>query len=100
MSVRAVHDCRNVDRLRTLYDQIETGFRSLEALGVKEKPYGVLLPTVLRKAIPADIRLEYSRKVIAQAWTRTQRRNDVPPGVPPALETFTDDALTRTRTSR
>ncbi|KAG0412884.1 hypothetical protein HPB47_009979 [Ixodes persulcatus] len=50
MAVRAVHDSRNVERLRTL----------LEALGVEEKTYGVLLLTVLRKAIPADIGLEYS----------------------------------------
>ncbi|KAG0436495.1 hypothetical protein HPB47_017918 [Ixodes persulcatus] len=70
LAVRAVHDSRNVERLRTLYDQIETGVRSLEALGVEEKTYGVLLLTVVRKAIPADIGLEYSRKVNAQSVNR------------------------------
>ncbi|EEC03973.1 hypothetical protein IscW_ISCW016676 [Ixodes scapularis] len=79
MAVRVVHDSWNAEILGTLYDQIETSVRSLEDLGLEEKTYGVLLLTVLRKAIPADIGLEYSRKVIAEARTKTQRHNAAPP---------------------
>ncbi|KAG0416433.1 hypothetical protein HPB47_006420 [Ixodes persulcatus] len=70
MVTRAVHESRNVERLMSLYDQIETGVCSLEALGLEEKSYGVLLLTVLRKPIPADIGLEYSRKVNTQSGNR------------------------------
>lgn len=74
MAVRAVPDSRNVERLKTLYDQIETGVSSLEALGVEEKTYGVVLLTAFGKAIPADIGLKYSREVIAQSMNRENKQ--------------------------
>ncbi|XP_070385218.1 uncharacterized protein [Dermacentor albipictus] len=52
LGVRPVHDLRDIERLRTLYDEIRSGVRSLEALGVSSSTYGALLLTVLRKSIP------------------------------------------------
>nr|XP_054933975.1 uncharacterized protein LOC129388030 [Dermacentor andersoni] len=47
-----VHDLRDIERLRSLYDEIRSGVRSLEALGVSSSTYGTLLLTILRKSIP------------------------------------------------
>ncbi|XP_075539699.1 uncharacterized protein LOC142574522 [Dermacentor variabilis] len=52
LDVRPVHDLRDIERLRSLYDEIRSGVRSLEALGVSSSTYGTLLLTVLRKSIP------------------------------------------------
>ncbi|KAG0421974.1 hypothetical protein HPB47_002172 [Ixodes persulcatus] len=56
--------------LKELDREIEPSVED-EALAEEvKKTYGVLLLTVLRKAIPADIGLEYSRKVNAQSVNR------------------------------
>ncbi|XP_072140825.1 uncharacterized protein [Dermacentor andersoni] len=52
LDVRPVHDLRDIERLRSLYDEIRSGVRSLEALGVSSSTYGTLLLTILRKSIP------------------------------------------------
>ncbi|XP_075526710.1 uncharacterized protein LOC142558463 [Dermacentor variabilis] len=52
LDVRPVHDLRDIERLRSLYDEIRSAVRSLEALGVSSSTYGTLLLTVLRKSIP------------------------------------------------
>ncbi|KAL1420845.1 hypothetical protein MTO96_023698 [Rhipicephalus appendiculatus] len=50
LAVRPVHNLQDTERLRTLYDELQTGVRSLEALGVASSTYGVLLLTVLGKS--------------------------------------------------
>ncbi|KAL1421106.1 hypothetical protein MTO96_023458 [Rhipicephalus appendiculatus] len=62
LAVRPVHNLHDIERLRTLYDELQSGVRSLEALGVASSAYGVLLLTVLRKSIPHELCLEYYRK--------------------------------------
>ncbi|XP_077501027.1 uncharacterized protein LOC144111873 [Amblyomma americanum] len=62
LGVRPVHNLHDTERLRTLYDEIQSGVRSLEALGVTSSTYGVLLLTGLRKSIPDQLCLEYCRK--------------------------------------
>ncbi|KAL1485368.1 hypothetical protein MTO96_032004 [Rhipicephalus appendiculatus] len=62
LAVRPVHNLQDTERLRTLYDELQTGVRSLEALGVASSTYGVLLLTVLRKSIPNELCLEYYRR--------------------------------------
>lgn len=62
LAIRPVHDSANVAGLRSMYDQIQTGVRSLEALGVLQCTYGVLLLSVLKKSVPTDLCMEYNRK--------------------------------------
>ncbi|XP_037520857.1 uncharacterized protein LOC119397504 [Rhipicephalus sanguineus] len=62
LAVRPVHNLHDTERLRTLYDELQTGVRSLEALGVASSTYGVLLLTILRKSIPSELCLEYYRR--------------------------------------
>ncbi|KAL1479391.1 hypothetical protein MTO96_051874 [Rhipicephalus appendiculatus] len=50
LAVRPVHNLQDTERLRTLYDELQTGVRSLEALGVASSTCGVLLLTVLGKS--------------------------------------------------
>ncbi|KAL1422118.1 hypothetical protein MTO96_022421 [Rhipicephalus appendiculatus] len=50
LAVRPVHNLQDAERLRTLYDELQTGVRSLEALGVASSTYGVPLLTVLGKS--------------------------------------------------
>ncbi|KAL1481256.1 hypothetical protein MTO96_034570 [Rhipicephalus appendiculatus] len=50
LAVRPVHNLQDTERLRRLYDELQTGVRSLEALGVASSTYGVLLLTVLGKS--------------------------------------------------
>lgn len=69
LDVRPVHDLRDIERLRTLYDEIRSGVRSLEALGVSSSTYGALLLTVLRKSIPTELCLAYFRRKAASRET-------------------------------
>lgn len=62
LHVKPVQDVRNLDKLRGLVDEVQTEVRSLAALGVSASTYGVLLLTVLKKAVPADLCLEYYRR--------------------------------------
>ncbi|XP_064489069.1 uncharacterized protein LOC135400935 [Ornithodoros turicata] len=62
LNLPKVSDSSEVTKLRELYDEVRTGIRCLEALSVAHSSYGVLLLSVLRKAVPADINLEYERK--------------------------------------
>ncbi|XP_064466520.1 uncharacterized protein LOC135377780 [Ornithodoros turicata] len=62
LNLPKVSDSSQVTKLRELYDEVRTGIRCLEALGMAHSSYGVLLLSVLRKAVPADINLEYERK--------------------------------------
>lgn len=67
LSIRPVLNVEETGRLRMLYDEIQAGVRSLEALGVPPSGYGVLLLTVLRKSIPKELRLEYCRRKTARS---------------------------------
>lgn len=69
LDVRPVHDLRDIERLRSLYDEIRSGVRSLEALGVSSSTYGTLLLTVLRKSIPSELCLAYFRRKAASPET-------------------------------
>ncbi|XP_072144712.1 uncharacterized protein [Dermacentor andersoni] len=67
LNIRPVHNILDTERLRTLYDEVQTGIRSLEALGVASSTYGVLLLTVLRKNIPNELCLGYCRQKTTSA---------------------------------
>ncbi|XP_064479221.1 uncharacterized protein LOC135392441 [Ornithodoros turicata] len=62
LNLPKVNDAQNSVRLRELYDEIQVRIRSLRALDVDPKDYGVMLMTVLRKVIPKEVTLDYNRK--------------------------------------
>ncbi|KAL1442741.1 hypothetical protein MTO96_046268 [Rhipicephalus appendiculatus] len=62
LAVRPVQNLHDTERLGTLYDELQSGVRSLKVLGVAASTYGVLLLTVLRKSIPHELCLEYYRR--------------------------------------
>ncbi|XP_064456869.1 uncharacterized protein LOC135367497 [Ornithodoros turicata] len=62
LNLPKVNDAQNSVRLRELYDEIQVRIRSLRALDVDRKDYGVMLMTVLRKIIPKEVTLDYNRK--------------------------------------
>ncbi|KAL3180433.1 hypothetical protein MRX96_008994 [Rhipicephalus microplus] len=66
-AVRLVQNPQDTGRLRTLYDELQTGFRSLEALCVASSMYGVLLLTVLWKSIQNELCVEYCRRRTSEA---------------------------------
>lgn len=51
-----------VASLWKLHDQLKKHVRSLEALGVEGKQYGVELTPVILSRLPHDIRMEWSRE--------------------------------------
>ncbi|XP_064466296.1 uncharacterized protein LOC135377646 [Ornithodoros turicata] len=57
-----VVDAGKFVRLRELYDEVQVRVRSLQALDVGTKEYGIMLMSVLRKAVPREVTLEYNRK--------------------------------------
>ncbi|KAL1473491.1 hypothetical protein MTO96_038629 [Rhipicephalus appendiculatus] len=68
LAVHPVHNRHDIERLRTFYDKLRSGVRSLEALGVALSTYGVLLLTILWKSIPNELCLEcYRRKTTCEA---------------------------------
>ena len=61
LNLHSVKDASNVNKLRDLYDAVETNVRNLKSLGVESESFGpVLIPTILTK-IPETIRLEVSK---------------------------------------
>ncbi|KAL3200248.1 hypothetical protein MRX96_043543 [Rhipicephalus microplus] len=62
LNIKSVRDSRNLSQLRSLVDEVERGVRSLTSLGVGVSTYGALLLTVVKKAVPADLHLEYCRR--------------------------------------
>ncbi|KAH7953634.1 hypothetical protein HPB49_010780 [Dermacentor silvarum] len=69
LGVRPVHTLRDIERLRTLYDDICSEVRSLEALGASSSTYCALLLTVLRKSIPSELCLAYFQMKAASPKT-------------------------------
>ncbi|KAH6928714.1 hypothetical protein HPB50_018765 [Hyalomma asiaticum] len=59
LGVRSVHNVHDTERLRTLYDELQTGVRSLVAQSVASSTYSALLLRVIRKSIPSELCLHY-----------------------------------------
>ncbi|KAH7953549.1 hypothetical protein HPB49_010070 [Dermacentor silvarum] len=70
LDVRPVHNLRDIERLTTLYGEIRSGVRSLEALGLSLSTYGAMLLTVLRKSISSELCLAYFRRKAASPEMR------------------------------
>ena len=56
-----VYSEKNITKLRQLHDDIETNFRSLEALGVDRSSYSSIIVPALLEKIPESIRLTMFR---------------------------------------
>ena len=61
-NLNAVPGEHGVRGQRRLFDEVETSFRSLKALGVERKSYGTMLTSVLLTKVPSEIRLIVTRK--------------------------------------
>lgn len=59
LNLKEVSSSNHVGELRGLYDKVNLHVRSLEALGVKQGAYAVLLHTALQKQLPKDLVLRY-----------------------------------------
>ena len=57
LNLDAVEKSGSVERLRNLFDKVETQVRSLRALGVESTTYGTLLSSVILNKLPAEVRL-------------------------------------------
>ena len=68
LNFHPVKDASNVNKLRDLYDAVETNVRNLKSLGVESERFGpVLIPTILTK-IPETIRLDVSKVTRSEDW--------------------------------
>ena len=68
LNLKPVTDASNVDRLRKLYDTIESSVRNLKSLGVLSENFAAaIIPTILSK-IPDTIRLEVSKLTRGVDW--------------------------------
>eukprot|EP00794_Sanderia_malayensis_P019296 gene19296-biopygen16176 len=56
-----VYNEKNVQRLRALHDQIETHFRGLQTISVKETTYSSIVVPVLMEKVPENIRISMIR---------------------------------------
>ena len=57
MNIKPVYNENDTTRLRKFFDVVETNYRGLEALGVKEETYcEIVLPNLLTK-IPDSLKL-------------------------------------------
>eukprot|EP00794_Sanderia_malayensis_P010579 gene10579-biopygen7718 len=61
INLQSVYNEKNVQRLRTLHDQIKTHFGGLQTIGVNETTYsGIVVPVLLEK-VPENIRISMIR---------------------------------------
>ena len=63
--VDTVHD---VQRVRNLYDKIESNIRGLMGLGINKEQYGPMLIPLMMGKIPSEFRLMISRKFEKGTW--------------------------------
>jgi len=61
LSMSALGKQSSLTFLRKLQDKVLSHVRSLEALGITGKQYGVLLTPIVLSCLPADIRMEWAR---------------------------------------
>ena len=68
LSLNTVTRQSDTKALRALYDKVETNVRELRALGVDDQAYNLLLPSVVMKCLPCELRLSVSRKLPESEW--------------------------------
>ena len=68
MEMKSVNKAYNVTELRHLLDTTESHIRALESQGINKEHFGAVLIPILQEKIPADVRLEISRKMGKMNW--------------------------------
>jgi len=68
LSVSPVNSSQNTQKLRQLYDTLESHVRSLKSLGVPSSSYGSLLSSIIMNKLPQDLRLIVSREIKDEEW--------------------------------
>ncbi|XP_028417209.1 uncharacterized protein LOC114541492 [Dendronephthya gigantea] len=69
LNLKPVFNGNDTERLRKFFDVVETNYRGLEALGVKEEVYSeIVVPSILNK-LPEVVRLTITRGEKYMEWT-------------------------------
>ena len=72
LNIKKVERDRYLQRLRRLYDDIESHVRSLRSLDVDDDNYGSLLTPIIMERLPHQFKLMISRQVGDDPWDLTQ----------------------------
>ena len=68
LNINSVNSSQNIEKLRQLYDTLESHVRSLKSLGVPSSSYGSLLSSIIMNKLPQDLRLVVSREIKDDEW--------------------------------
>ena len=68
VKIPKVVDISDVNKLRDMYDTLETHIRNLSDLDVNSTTYGTLLISIIFERIPDDLRIIISRELKSDAW--------------------------------
>jgi len=68
LSVSPVNSSQNTQKLRQLYDILESHVRSLKSLRVPSSSYVSLLSSIIINKLPQDLRLIVSREIKDEEW--------------------------------
>ena len=68
LNIKKVERDRYLQRLRRLYDDIESHVRSLRSLDVDDDNYGSLLTPIIMERLPHQFKLTISRQVGEDPW--------------------------------
>lgn len=69
LNVMPVVDAKDIGRLRSLFDTVESHYRGLRALGVDESSYAAIVVPVILQKLPENIRLTITRGNDYLEWT-------------------------------
>ena len=61
LSIPAVYTVENIEKIRDMYNKIETCIRNLRSLNVRKQQYGPVLISIVMAKLPEEIRLVISR---------------------------------------
>ena len=57
MKLPKAHNMKDIEKLRKIYDSLETSVRNLADLGVELTSYGTLLISIIFDRIPTELKL-------------------------------------------
>ena len=69
LKINKIKNLDNLEKLRTLYNNIKNCVRNLKSLKVETSTYGCLLVPLLRERLPEELNIIISRKFSGEVWT-------------------------------
>ena len=72
LNLSPVYSDRDIPRLRKLFDECESHFRGLKALGVEENTYSTIVVPAIMKQLPESFRLTITRGEEFLTWSMEQ----------------------------